>query len=68
MGDVQQGFGRYAADVEAVAPHGAALDQYGFRAQLGRAGSHAEPSRPGADDTDVCADVFHGLDHSFRAY
>ena len=68
VGDVEQGFGWHAADVEAVAPHGAALDQHGFRAQLGRAGSHVEPSRPGADDTDVCADVFHGLDHSFPAY
>ena len=44
MGDVQQGFGRHAADVEAVAPHGAALDQHGFRTQLGRAGGQVEPS------------------------
>ncbi len=53
----EQGLGRDAARVEAVAAHGPFFDENDLRPHLGRAGGDAEPARSGADDADI------GLDH-----
>jgi hypothetical protein len=52
----QQRFGRDAAVVEAIAAHGAALDQHGGSSHLDRPGSDRQPAGTGADHTDISLD------------
>ena len=53
-----QGFGRHAADVEAVAAHPRPLDENDLDAELRRADGGDEPARSGADHADIGFEIF----------
>ena len=55
-GGGDQGLGRHAAEVEAVASHRAALDQHDAETQLRRARRDDEAARAAADDADIGAE------------
>ena len=56
LGAGEQGLGRHAAGVQAVAAHRAGLDQHGSRSQQRRAGGDRKTGRTGAQDADVGVD------------